>query len=110
VTSATPTDTELLAAGGWSGVDDAVVLAKGWSGDFCAALINTHGGDESSVYFTIVECFTRRVDGGWESLGHSGPVGRDGGAGWHAGGGEYEYRWRQDRGWTVEVSATPDAG
>lgn len=40
---------------------EACILAKGWDGDFCAAVLNTHGGDETSPYSTIVECFERRT-------------------------------------------------
>lgn len=100
-----PEDRTLLQAGGWGDVADAVVLAKGYDGDFCAALINTHGGDESSVYFTIAEAFARQSDGSWLSLGHTGPVGRGGGSGWHLGGGRYEYTWADPDGWQVVVVA-----
>jgi hypothetical protein len=93
-----PSDTELLAAGGWADVAGACVLAKSWDGDFCAALVNTHGGDETNPYSTIVECFDRDDTGRWRSLGHNGPVARRPGT-WS---GSFNGRWSYEFGWSEE--------
>jgi hypothetical protein len=100
--AAGPSDAELLEAGGWAGVDGACVLARGWDGDFCAAVVNTHHGDESSPYHTIIECFDRGGDGRWRSLGHHGPVSRGQGSGSYDGRWNYEYGWSHtDESWWV---------
>jgi hypothetical protein len=53
----------------------ADILAKASEGSCCAAVVNTHGGDETDPYSTIVEFFARDEDGQWYSLGHHGPSG-----------------------------------
>lgn len=108
-----PLDTELLAAGEWSGVDGVRVLAKGWHGAFCAAVINTHDGDESSPYHAIVECFVREEDDLWHSLGHHGPISRGEGSGTFsnnrgASTWSYEYGWSEaDESWWVIALVEP---
>lgn len=87
-----PSDSELLAAGGWANVAGARILAKRSDGEFCAAVVNTHDGDETNVYSTIVECF-ERTDDGWQSLGHHGPIARGQGSGSFNGRWNYEYGW-----------------
>lgn len=77
----------------------ARILAKGWDGDFCAAVVNTHGGNETSSYFTIVECFAQGADGAWTSLGHHGPISRGDGSG------SYDMRWNYEYGWSEHDNA-----
>lgn len=100
--SSEPVDAELLEAGGWAGVESAVILAKGADGDFCAAVLNTAGGDETNLYTTIIECFERGDDARWHSMGHHGPIARGDGSGSFDGRWTYEYGWSEaDSSWWV---------
>jgi hypothetical protein len=80
---AVPDDEVLLAAGGWTDVPSARVLAKFATDDFCVAVLDFNGGLGGLVYETV-EHFVRTPDGRWENTGDFGPA-AGGGLGWSDG-------------------------
>ena len=97
-----PSDSELLAAGGWGDVPSARILAKASEDDFCAVVLDSNGAQGARPYETV-EFFMRQKDGSWSSLGDFGPAGTSG-SGWHSGF-SYEYGRSDDDGfgWWIVV-------
>jgi hypothetical protein len=76
-------DDILLAAGGWSDVPSARILAKYATDRFCIVVLDSNGGLGGRVYETI-EHYVRTDDGRWENTGDFGPA-VGGGSGWSDG-------------------------
>jgi hypothetical protein len=48
-----PSDRELLAAGGWSDVPSAQILAKAVEDNFCAVVLDSNGAEGARLYETV---------------------------------------------------------